>query len=77
MLAVVPDSPAAKAGIVAGDTITSFATHTVVSSLTLEFDTYRDGPGTKVSVAWTTPTGKHESTSVTLAKRPAGGTSVG
>jgi S1-C subfamily serine protease len=77
VLKVVPGYPAAKAGIVAGDTITSFGTHKVVSSITLEFDTRQDPPGTKVSVAWSTSTGKHEHATLTLAKAPKSGTSLG
>ena len=77
VVAVVPGSPAAKAGLAAGDTITSFGTRRVVSSITLEFDTQSDAPGTKVSVGWSTSTGKHEHATVTLVRRPSGGTSVG
>ncbi len=77
VVAVVPGSPAAKAGMAAGDTITSFGTRRVVSSITLQFDTQSDAPGTRVSVGWTTATGKHEHATVTLARRPSGGASVG
>ena len=70
---VVASSPAAKAGIVKGDTITRFGARTVASARTLAIDVVRVPPGTRVKVAWVTPTGKHESATVTLASRPAAG----
>jgi hypothetical protein len=68
---VVASSPAAKAGIVKGDTITEFGTRTVASARTLEIDVVRMSPGSRVKVEWVTSTGKHESATVTLASRPA------
>lgn len=68
---VVASSPAAKAGIVKGDTITEFDTRSVASARTLEIDVVRMSPGSRVKVEWVTPTGKHESATVTLASRPA------
>jgi len=70
VVTVVPSSPAAKAGIVRGDTITSFATHAVRSAVTLQLAVVRYSPGTRVTVAWTTSGGKHDSATVTLAHRP-------
>jgi hypothetical protein len=68
---VVAGSPAAKAGIVSGDTITMFGTQKVGSDLTLAFDVQHDSPGQKVKVGWVTAAGKHESASVKLASRSA------
>lgn len=70
VLRVVPSSPAAKAGIVKGDTITAFAGHLVHSAVTLRVDVLRLAPGAHVKVAWVTPTGKHMSATLTLARRP-------
>jgi hypothetical protein len=76
VVAVVPSSPAAKAGIVKGDTITEFATKTVSSALTLRIDVLQQRPGSRVKVGWVTASGKHESAMVTLARRP-GARSIG
>ncbi len=76
VVAVVPSSPAAKAGIVKGDVITEFDTHPVPSAAALRTDVLRLQPGSRVEVGWTTPSGAHESAQVTLAKRPTTG-SVG
>ena len=76
VLRVVAGSPAARAGIVAGDTITSFGTQAVASGLTLAFDVQHDAPGQQVKVGWTASTGKHESATVKLGSRP-GGRAVG
>lgn len=73
VVGVVPSSPAAKAGIVKGDTITTFAGRTVNSAATLRIDALDHAPGTKVKVAWVTSSGKHESATVTLASRPKTG----
>lgn len=71
VIKVVAGSPAAKAGIASGDTITAFGTRRVASGLTLQFDVQHDAPGQSVKVAWTTSSGKHESATVKLAKRPS------
>ncbi len=73
VVAVVPSSPAAKAGIVKGDVITEFATRPVRSAVALRTDVLRLAPGQRVEVGWTTPSGAHESATVTLAKRPTAG----
>jgi hypothetical protein len=73
VVGVVPSSPAAKAGIVKGDTITTFAGRAVNSAGTLRIDALDHAPGTKVKVAWITSSGKHESATVTLARRPKTG----
>jgi hypothetical protein len=69
VLGVVSGSPAAKAGITAGDTITRFGTQTVDGAATLAFDVRGDAPGQHVKVSWTTPAGKHVTTTVTLTTR--------
>ena len=69
VLGVVSGSPAAKAGITAGDTITRFGTQTVDGAATLALDVRGDAPGQHVKVSWTTPSGKHVSTTVTLTTR--------
>lgn len=71
VVGVVATSPAAKAGIVAGDVITKFGTHSVGSAPTLQFDVRYDSPGQHVKVTWSTAAGKQQSATVTLAKRPA------
>ncbi len=73
---VVPSSPAAKAGIVKGDTITEFDTKSVTSAAALATAVARISPGTRVKVGWVTSAGKHESATVTLASRTAA-TSLG
>ncbi len=64
-------SPAAGAGLVAGDTITSINGQTVDSSTSLSTLTKVHHPGDKVSVGWTTASGAGRSATVTLATGPA------
>ncbi len=71
VVGVVAASPAARAGIVQGDTITGFGTRTVTSARTLAIDVIEVSPGTREKVVWVTATGKHEAATVTLASRPA------
>jgi PDZ domain len=71
VVSVVAGSPAAKAGIVKGDTITEFDTEAVSSAQGLAVDVLGLSPGTHVKVGWVTSTGKHETATVTLASRPA------
>lgn len=71
VIKVVAGSPAEKAGIRAGDTITRFGGRHVASGLTLQFDVQHDSPGQRVGVTWTTTTGATRSATVTLATRPA------
>lgn len=70
VVGVVPSSPAAKAGIVKGDTITEFDTRPVASARTLAIDVARMAPGSRAEVGWVTASGRHESAKVTLASRP-------
>ncbi len=67
---VVASSPAAKAGIAKGDTITRFDTQAVTSARTLAVDVEREPSGSRAKVEWVTSTGKHESATVTLTTRP-------
>ena len=71
VVGVVASSPAARAGIVKGDTITGFGTRTVASARTLAIDVIQVSPGIREKVEWVTATGKHEVATVTLASRPA------
>ena len=64
---VLGTSPAAKAGIADGDTITKFGTTTVTSPTSLRSAIDKDKPGQKVKVAWTTSTGKKQTATVTLS----------
>jgi membrane-associated protease RseP (regulator of RpoE activity) len=64
---VLGTSPAAKAGIADGDTITKFGTATVTSPTSLRSAIDNDKPGQKVKVAWTTSTGKKQTATVTLS----------
>jgi len=64
-------SPAAAAGLAAGDAITSINAKTVDSSSTLSALTKAHRPGERVSVGWTDQSGAHHSATVTLATGPA------
>jgi|GEM_PF-3352507 len=70
VVAVVPSSPAARAGIVKGDTIVAFAGHAVRSAVTLRVDVLALAPGDHEKVTWVTPSNRRESATVTLATRP-------
>jgi S1-C subfamily serine protease len=69
--AVIPNTPAASAGLVAGDVITSFGGQPVssVASLTTAIDGYH--PGQRVQVGWVTSSDTKESATVTLVNGPA------
>jgi S1-C subfamily serine protease len=64
-------SPADKAGLVAGDAITSLNGQTVDSALTLTTLTRSHHPGDKVTIGWTDQTGARHTAKVTLAVGPA------
>jgi S1-C subfamily serine protease len=68
----VSGSPAAQAGLAAGDVIKSVDGHTVdsPSDLTTLLDTHH--PGDRVSVGWVDSSGRSHTATVTLAKGPAG-----
>jgi len=63
-------TPAARAGLAAGDTITSFDSKAVDSSATLRSLIKKHHPGDKVSVGWTDSGGKKHTTTVQLAEGP-------
>lgn len=77
VLGVVSTSPAAKAGIAKGDTITRFRTQRVVNAITLSFDVSHAKVGESVRVDWVTPAGTHEHATVKLTTRRAANRSVG
>jgi S1-C subfamily serine protease len=69
---VLCGTPAAQAGLFAGDVITSAGGHAVTSprSLTAILGRYR--PGSQVALAWVAPDGSLHTAAVTLAAGPAG-----
>jgi S1-C subfamily serine protease len=70
VVGVVPRSPAAKAGIVAGDTITAVGGHAFTSPAAVLVQLLRRHPGDKATVRWIDrSTGTHTA-SVTLASGP-------
>jgi S1-C subfamily serine protease len=69
---VVSGSPAAQAGLAAGDTIVSFGGKTVDSQKTLSSLTQAHHPGDRVSVTWTDASGATQSATVTLVVGPTG-----
>lgn len=68
---VQPGSPAASAGVVPGDTITSFNGRPVTSGYGLEGDILSLRPGSVVAVTWLRPSGPPHSARVALGARPA------
>lgn len=64
---VLPTSPAAKAGIVSGDTITAVGSTSVTSPASLRSAIDAHKPGQHVKISWTTSTGKKQTATVTLA----------
>jgi S1-C subfamily serine protease len=64
-------SPAATAGLAAGDVITSVAGQTVTSPTQISSILSSDHPGDKVSVTWTDTSGASHTASITLAAGPA------
>ena len=65
--AVIPDTPAANAGLTAGDTIPAIDGTPIASAAALAGHT----PGQDVTITWIDPTGAPQSASVTLAAGPA------
>ena len=68
---VLSGSPAAKAGLTAGDVITSVNGQTVDSPTTLSSLLGTHKPGDHVSIGWTDQTGQQHSATVQLATGPA------
>ena len=69
---VVCGTPAASAGLVAGDVITSFGGHTVTSARALSSVLDADQPGTRAELDWVGINGARHSATVTLGTGPAG-----
>ncbi len=69
---VVSGSPADKAGITGGDTITAFGGKAVDSQKTLSALTSAHHPGDRVSVTWTDASGASHTATVTLIVGPTG-----
>ncbi len=64
-------SPAATAGLAAGDVITSVAGQTVTDPTQISSILSSDHPGDKVNVTWTDTSGASHTASITLAAGPA------
>ena len=65
-------SPADKAGMTAGDTVTAFGGKAVDSQKTLSSLTQAHHPGDRVSVTWTDASGSSHTATVTLVVGPTG-----
>jgi len=72
IVGVVSGSPAAEAGLAAGDTVTSVGEHTVSSSSSLQGVMDQFHPGQKVTVSWVDQYGNSNKANVTLATGPTG-----
>jgi S1-C subfamily serine protease len=64
-------TPAAQAGLTAGDVVTSVAGHTVSSSTSIQQVLEGYHPGDKITIDWTDTSGQSHSATVTLASGPA------
>jgi S1-C subfamily serine protease len=64
-------TPAASAGLAAGDVITSVAGQTVSSGTSIQQVLGGHHPGDKISIAWTDTSGQSHTATVTLANGPA------
>ena len=69
---VVCGTPAAKAGLVAGDVITGLGGHVVTSASSLTAILNRSRPDTRATLTWVTIDGYQHSAPVTLITGPAG-----
>jgi S1-C subfamily serine protease len=69
---VVPGSSAEKAGVRAGDVITSVGGQAVTSSVDLHDVVSAHRPGDTVAVAWTDASGKRHTASIRLGTGPVG-----
>jgi S1-C subfamily serine protease len=67
---VYAGTPAAKAGIAAGDTVTAVDGTKVTSADQLHNLVAQHSPGDSVSVTWTTATGTSRTATVTLVEGP-------
>jgi len=68
---VLPGSPAAAAGLSAGDVITSVGGQAVSSQASIESVVEQHHPGDQVSVSWTDESGQTHTSTLTLASGPA------
>ena len=68
---VIDGSPAAGAGLAAGDVITAVNGTSVGSASDLHNALANDKPGSKVTITWTDTSGQSHSASITLATGPA------
>src|SRR5262249_20204437 len=68
---VIDGSPAAGAGLAAGDVITAVNKTSVGSASDLHNALANDKPGSKVTITWTDTSGQSHSASITLATGPA------
>ena len=64
-------SPAASAGLTAGDTITSVGGQAVSSASDIQQALVKYHPGDKISVSWVDQSGQSQTATVTLASGPA------
>jgi S1-C subfamily serine protease len=64
-------TPAAKAGLAAGDVITSVAGQAVTSSTNIQHVLESYHPGNKINITWTDANGRSHTAAVTLASGPA------
>jgi len=71
VMTVEPGTPAASAGIVRGDTITSFGGTTISTYQALSTAVHAYRPGQQVQVGWTDQNGQHHSATVTLIGQSA------
>jgi S1-C subfamily serine protease len=69
---VLSGSPAAQAGLAAGDVIDSAGGHIVSSPSTLQAALERFHPGDRVTIGWTDQSGQAHSASMVLVTGPAG-----
>jgi len=69
---VVPGSPAASAGLAAGDQIASVGGRPVASSSDIQSALEAHHPGDAISISWLDPSGQSHTASVVLATGPAG-----
>ena len=67
----ISGSPAAKAGLTAGDTITAIGNQSVTSAEDVAHALVQYHPGNSISVSWTDTSGQSHTTNLTLATGPA------
>jgi S1-C subfamily serine protease len=72
IVGVIRATPAARAGMVQGDTITSIGGHEIGAASDLQGVIERYHPGDKVTVTWTDQSGASHTASVTMVAGPAG-----